>query len=152
VVVAGDTAVFFGELDEPRTEGQRLVRALDPELVWLAHVHEPWRPRTLGGRHADALSVVERHALMDRYRTLSWTHRGTADRCAAASHPPASHDKQQRVTPVHPCRSGMALRAVGGLVVLVIWIAVGVAAAKGAGVDIEGEQLDDAVAAELGVD
>jgi hypothetical protein len=20
------------------------VRALDPELVWLAHEHEPWRP------------------------------------------------------------------------------------------------------------
>ena len=44
VVIAGDTAVFFSELDEPRTEGQRLVRALDPELVWLAHAHEPWRP------------------------------------------------------------------------------------------------------------
>ena len=33
----GDMAVWFGELDEPNTEGQRLVRALDPELVWLAH-------------------------------------------------------------------------------------------------------------------
>jgi N-acyl homoserine lactone hydrolase len=54
VVVAGDTAVFFGDLDEPRTEGQRLIRALDPEQVWLAHEHEPWRPRTLGGRHAEA--------------------------------------------------------------------------------------------------
>ena len=40
-----DTAVFFAELDEPSTEGQRLVRALDPGLVWLAHVAEPWRPR-----------------------------------------------------------------------------------------------------------
>jgi N-acyl homoserine lactone hydrolase len=49
VVIAGDTAVFFGELDEPRTEGQRLVRALDPELVWLSHEHEPWRPHV--GRH-----------------------------------------------------------------------------------------------------
>jgi N-acyl homoserine lactone hydrolase len=37
-------AVFFAELDEPRTEGQRLVRALDPEKVWLSHEHEPWRP------------------------------------------------------------------------------------------------------------
>jgi N-acyl homoserine lactone hydrolase len=46
VVVGGDVAVWFGELDEPRTEGQLLVRALDPELVWLAHEHEPWRPRT----------------------------------------------------------------------------------------------------------
>jgi N-acyl homoserine lactone hydrolase len=23
------------------------VRALEPELVWLAHEHEPWRPRTM---------------------------------------------------------------------------------------------------------
>jgi N-acyl homoserine lactone hydrolase len=30
VVVAGDVAVWFGELDEPHTEGQLLVRALDP--------------------------------------------------------------------------------------------------------------------------
>jgi N-acyl homoserine lactone hydrolase len=44
VVVGGDVAVSFGELDEPSTEGQLLVRALDPELVWLAHEHEPWRP------------------------------------------------------------------------------------------------------------
>jgi N-acyl homoserine lactone hydrolase len=29
----------------PHTEGQLRVRALNPELVWLAHVHEPWRPR-----------------------------------------------------------------------------------------------------------
>lgn len=44
IVLCGDTAVWFGELDEPRTDGQRLIRALDPEEVWLAHVHEPWRP------------------------------------------------------------------------------------------------------------
>ncbi len=44
VVIAGDAAVWFGELDEPQTEGQLLIRALDPELVWLAHAHEPWRP------------------------------------------------------------------------------------------------------------
>ena len=44
VIVGGDVAVWFGELDEPRTEGQLLVRALEPELVWLAHEHEPWRP------------------------------------------------------------------------------------------------------------
>jgi uncharacterized protein (DUF1697 family) len=36
----------FGELDEAHTEGQQLVRALDPELVWLTHAHEPWRPTT----------------------------------------------------------------------------------------------------------
>jgi N-acyl homoserine lactone hydrolase len=44
VVIAGDTAVFFEELDEPRTEGQRLIRSLEPTQVWLAHAHEPWRP------------------------------------------------------------------------------------------------------------
>lgn len=44
VVIAGDVAVWFDELDRPETEGQRLVRALDPDLVWLAHAHEPWRP------------------------------------------------------------------------------------------------------------
>jgi N-acyl homoserine lactone hydrolase len=47
VVICGDVAVWFGELDEPKTEGQLLVRALDPELVWLAHTHEPWRPQTV---------------------------------------------------------------------------------------------------------
>ena len=45
--LGGDVAVLFGELDEPRTEGQLRVRALDPELVWLTHEHEPWRPRTV---------------------------------------------------------------------------------------------------------
>lgn len=45
VVIGGDVAVWFGELDEPETEGQLLVRALDPDQVWLAHEHEPWRPR-----------------------------------------------------------------------------------------------------------
>jgi len=47
IIVGGDVAVWFGELDEPHTEGQLRVRALDPELVWLAHEHEPWRPRTV---------------------------------------------------------------------------------------------------------
>jgi len=45
VVIVGDAAVWSGELDEPQTEGQLLVRALDPEMVWLAHEQEPWRPR-----------------------------------------------------------------------------------------------------------
>ena len=49
IVVGGDMAVWFGELDEPSTEGQLLVRALDPELVWLAHVQEPWRSPTVEG-------------------------------------------------------------------------------------------------------
>ena len=45
VVICGDTAVFYADLDEPRHEGQRLVRALEPKEVWLAHQHEPWRPQ-----------------------------------------------------------------------------------------------------------
>ena len=45
IVVAGDVAVSFGELDEPATEGQSRVRALDPEAVWLSHEHQPWRPQ-----------------------------------------------------------------------------------------------------------
>ncbi len=49
VVVGGDVAVRFVELDEPSTEGQLRVRALEPELVWLAHEHEPWRPPALSG-------------------------------------------------------------------------------------------------------
>jgi N-acyl homoserine lactone hydrolase len=42
VVIAGDTAVWFGELDAPETEGQRLIRSLDPQQVWLSHAAEPW--------------------------------------------------------------------------------------------------------------
>ena len=44
IVIGGDMAVWFGELDEPHTEGQLLVRAMNPEMVWLAHEHGPWRP------------------------------------------------------------------------------------------------------------
>ena len=43
-VVCGDTAVFYDELDNPTTEGQRLIRSLRPQAVWLAHADEPWRP------------------------------------------------------------------------------------------------------------
>lgn len=43
-VIGGDMAVWFGELDEPAIEGQLLVRALEPELVWLSHTRAPWRP------------------------------------------------------------------------------------------------------------
>jgi len=44
IIVGGDVAVWFGELEEPNTEGQRTVLALNPEVVWLTHTHEPWRP------------------------------------------------------------------------------------------------------------
>ena len=43
-IICGDVAVWFGELDEPETEGQLLIHELKPELVWLAHTHKPWRP------------------------------------------------------------------------------------------------------------
>ena len=43
-VICGDTAVFHHQLDHPETEGQRLIRSLDPEAVWLSHANEPWRP------------------------------------------------------------------------------------------------------------
>ena len=44
--IVGDLAVSFRDLDDPQTTGQLQVRALDPELVWLSHQHEPWRPPT----------------------------------------------------------------------------------------------------------
>jgi N-acyl homoserine lactone hydrolase len=47
VIVGGDVAVWFGEFDEPPTEGRQRVLALEPELLWLAHEREPWRPRTV---------------------------------------------------------------------------------------------------------
>ncbi|MFK0008411.1 MBL fold metallo-hydrolase [Paenarthrobacter sp. NPDC090520] len=47
-IIAGDTAVWFGELDNPGTEGQRLVLSLNPDKVWLTHTDEPWRPAATG--------------------------------------------------------------------------------------------------------
>ena len=47
IVVVGDLAVSSSDLDEPRTEGQLRVRALNPELAWLSHQHEAWRPPTV---------------------------------------------------------------------------------------------------------
>jgi len=44
VVIAGDAAVWFGQLDEPEDDGQRRILALEPSAVWLSHTHEPWRP------------------------------------------------------------------------------------------------------------
>jgi N-acyl homoserine lactone hydrolase len=70
IVIAGDTAVFFGELDEPRTEGQRLVRALDPELVWLSHEREPWRAAGRPG------NVIRAPAFIARARRSSETITG----------------------------------------------------------------------------
>ena len=65
IVVGGDVAVWFGELEEPDTEGQLLVLGLDPELVWLAHGHEPWRPRTDEGITL-ALRPVDPHVAEGR--------------------------------------------------------------------------------------
>jgi len=49
-IIAGDTAVWFDELDNPRTEGQLLVRSLNPAMVWLTHGHKPWMPETKASR------------------------------------------------------------------------------------------------------
>jgi N-acyl homoserine lactone hydrolase len=44
VIVGGDVVVWWGELEEQeRSEGQLTMLALDPELVWITHEHEPWR-------------------------------------------------------------------------------------------------------------
>ena len=48
IVIVGDLAVSSRDLDEPQTPGQLKVRELDPELVWLSHQHEPWRPPSAG--------------------------------------------------------------------------------------------------------
>ncbi len=61
VVVGGDVAVWFGELDEPTSEGQLMVCALDPELVWLAHEHEPWRPAALKALRQRSLDGRGKH-------------------------------------------------------------------------------------------
>ncbi len=45
-IIGGDAAVWHGELDTPRTEGQLLMRSLNPQLIWLTHEHKPWRPDT----------------------------------------------------------------------------------------------------------
>jgi N-acyl homoserine lactone hydrolase len=45
VIIGGDVAVWFGELDEPNTDGQLRVLALEPDHVWLTHEHEPWQLR-----------------------------------------------------------------------------------------------------------
>lgn len=43
-VICGDTAVSHHQLDQPASEGQHLVRGLDPETVWLSHEDQPWQP------------------------------------------------------------------------------------------------------------
>lgn len=45
VVIAGDTAVWSGQLEEPEMVGQRLILSLGPREVWMAHEDGPWRPR-----------------------------------------------------------------------------------------------------------
>ena len=43
-IIAGDSAVWFDELDNPRTEGQLLIRSLNPAAVWFSHGHTTWKP------------------------------------------------------------------------------------------------------------
>lgn len=44
IVLAGDNVVVHSDLDEPQTDAQRLIRSLEPQVVWFAHSAEPWRP------------------------------------------------------------------------------------------------------------
>ncbi|MFT0846799.1 MBL fold metallo-hydrolase [Actinomycetaceae bacterium L2_0104] len=44
IIIAGDASVWHGELDDPRTEGQRRIRSLSPASVWMTHAHDPWHP------------------------------------------------------------------------------------------------------------
>ena len=74
VVVGGDVAVWFGELDEPHTEGQLRVRALDPELVWLAHEHEPWRPRTVYSGTTERAYVRQHYSYPQRRHRAPTQH------------------------------------------------------------------------------
>jgi hypothetical protein len=80
VVVGGDVAVWFGEFDEPPTEGRQRVLALDPDLVWLAHEHEPWRPRTRLRHHVAVFAAVTRggcrikESPLWRLTTVFFTH------------------------------------------------------------------------------
>ena len=60
VIVGGDVAVWFGEFDEPPTEGRQRVLALDPELVWLAHEHEPIRSLVRQWPEQDSIENGER--------------------------------------------------------------------------------------------
>ncbi|WP_223624427.1 MBL fold metallo-hydrolase [Microbacterium sp. EST19A] len=43
-IIAGDTAVWFGQLDEPESEGQLLIRSLHPDRVWITHDRDAWTP------------------------------------------------------------------------------------------------------------
>jgi hypothetical protein len=73
VAIRGDTAVSFRELDELRTEGQRLVRVLYPELLWLSHQHQPWRPhRQRGGPAKAGRAPQAGRSLSRRGRAETW--------------------------------------------------------------------------------
>ena len=53
VVVGGDVAVSFDELDVPHSDDQQRVRALDPELVWLAPALLQHADRRIAAMHYD---------------------------------------------------------------------------------------------------
>ena len=90
VVIAGDTAVFFAELDDPRTEGQRLVRALEPDLVWLSHEHDP--VAATGCAHLNRLRRLNGRPTCVRTRGKT---RMAATRCGW---PPSVKDVRRRPT------------------------------------------------------
>ena len=69
VIVGGDVAVWFGEFDEPPTEGRQRVLALDPELVG---------SRTSTSRGDPAPSKASRRALSGRLRIRARRYGATA--------------------------------------------------------------------------
>lgn len=108
-VICGDTAVWFGELDEPRTEGQRRILALDPGKVWLAHVREPWQPGTAhaGGNYVDADLHHRHESDMSGVRTRRQAVRTKpsqpqatcpGSRCSSAGLPPVRPDARGDLT------------------------------------------------------
>src|SRR5215204_3433313 len=96
VVVGGDVAVWFGEFDEPPTEGRQRVLALGPELVWLTHEHEPWRPPPSEATHIRALVRIR--------LALSWK--------AAVMRPLSHCAKSERFERTRP--EGLQMRILAG--------------------------------------
>jgi N-acyl homoserine lactone hydrolase len=48
IVIGGDVAVWFGELDEPIPKASCWCARSTPSWSGSSHEHEPWRPRPVG--------------------------------------------------------------------------------------------------------
>jgi hypothetical protein len=106
-IVAGDTAVSFGELGNPRTEGQLLVRSLNPEMVWLTHEHRPWKPGAIAfplitGVRAAGPPLI---AVMHPRRRCAGSESCSAEFCTHRTAPPASYRPASGPRRIGPQRS-----------------------------------------------